>query len=86
MTEEPWTPTVTASRSAPGWTASPDSTTRDTWIETPPGWAEVRSLEVDPGQPGHLYLSGLPDSTLTLRLPVTRPDVAVPVVELFLKS
>ncbi|MFI9432686.1 hypothetical protein [Streptosporangium sp. NPDC052375] len=48
MTEEPWTPT-TASRSAPGWTASPDS-------------------------------------TLTLRLPVTRPDVAVPVVELFLKS
>ena len=31
-------------------------------------------------------MGGLPDGTLTLTLPVQRPDVAVPVVELFLRS
>ncbi|RJL32797.1 alpha-L-fucosidase [Bailinhaonella thermotolerans] len=48
--------------------------------------SEVQPLRVDPAQPGHLYLRGLPEDTLTLQLPVTRPDVAVPVIELFLRD
>lgn len=31
------------------------------------------------------YIEGLPSNTLTLKLPIPEPDVAVPVVELFLK-
>ncbi|MFD1940238.1 alpha-L-fucosidase [Nonomuraea mangrovi] len=46
--------------------------------------SEVRVLRVDPNEPGHTYLSGVPEDTLTLQLPVTRPDVAIPVIELFL--
>ncbi|GIL29283.1 alpha-L-fucosidase [Actinocatenispora comari] len=45
--------------------------------------SEVRPLALDDAEPGHEYL-GAPDGTLTLQLPVQRPDVAVPVIELFL--
>jgi alpha-L-fucosidase len=45
--------------------------------------SEVRPLVLDDAEPGHEYL-GAPDGTLTLQLPVQRPDVAVPVIELFL--
>jgi alpha-L-fucosidase len=47
--------------------------------------SEIRLLEPDPDraaentQPG-----GQPAGTLSLELPVRRPDVAVPVIELFL--
>ncbi|MFC4117230.1 alpha-L-fucosidase [Nonomuraea zeae] len=47
--------------------------------------SEVPIEEIDPKEPFHHYLRGLPEDTLTLRLPVTRPDVTIPVVELFLK-
>ncbi|NRQ35587.1 alpha-L-fucosidase [Nonomuraea sp. NN258] len=47
--------------------------------------SEVPFLEIG-DEPGHDYLRGLPEDTLTLQLPVTRPDVAVPVVELFLSD
>jgi alpha-L-fucosidase len=47
--------------------------------------SEVRRQVVDPGQDAHkTSLGGLPPGTLTLQLPVQRPDVAVPVIELFL--
>ncbi|WP_433440926.1 alpha-L-fucosidase [Nonomuraea sp. CA-141351] len=48
--------------------------------------SEVPIVEVDPKEPFHHYLRGLPEDTLTLQLPITRPDVTIPVVELFLKS
>ena len=46
--------------------------------------SEIRELTLDPTEPGHLHLRGLPEGTLTLELPVQRPDVTVPVIELFL--
>ncbi|MER6578076.1 alpha-L-fucosidase [Nonomuraea sp. NPDC001023] len=47
--------------------------------------SEVPFVEIDPKEPFHHYLRGLPEDTLTLRLPITRPDVTIPVVELFLR-
>ena len=39
------------------------------------------------GQPAHgLSPGGQPPGTLALQLPVQRPDVAVPVIELFLSG
>jgi alpha-L-fucosidase len=47
--------------------------------------SEVRRHVVDPGQPAqNTSPGGQPPGTLTLQLPVARPDVAVPVIELFL--
>jgi len=47
--------------------------------------SEVRRHTADPGQPApHGVPAGLPPGTLTLQLPVQRPDIAVPVIELFL--
>ncbi|MEW1839537.1 alpha-L-fucosidase [Nonomuraea angiospora] len=47
--------------------------------------SEVPLVEIDPKEPFHHYLRGLPETTLTLQLPITRPDVTVPVIELFLE-
>ncbi|MGP3964196.1 alpha-L-fucosidase [Nonomuraea sp. 3N208] len=47
--------------------------------------SEIRVLVTDPAvDSGHTKLGALPPGTLTLQLPVQRPDVAVPVIELFL--
>ncbi|MET7328391.1 alpha-L-fucosidase [Nonomuraea sp. NPDC005650] len=47
--------------------------------------SEIRTLIPDPAvDSGHSRLGALPPGTLTLQLPVQRPDVAVPVIELFL--
>ncbi|GAA2384049.1 alpha-L-fucosidase [Nonomuraea africana] len=47
--------------------------------------SEIRRLVPDPARDsGHTKLGALPPGTLTLQLPVQRPDVAVPVIELFL--
>jgi alpha-L-fucosidase len=46
--------------------------------------SEVRLLDIDQHDPAHQYLRGLPQDTATLQLPVTAPDVRVPVIELFL--
>ena len=47
--------------------------------------SEVRTFAIDPGQVADtITMSGPPAGTLTIELPVQRPDVAVPVVELFL--
>ncbi|MGO4432663.1 alpha-L-fucosidase [Paenarthrobacter sp. RAF9] len=48
--------------------------------------SEVFLREVDPQQQAmNLTPGGQPPGTLTVKLPVQRPDVAVPVIELFLK-
>lgn len=48
--------------------------------------SEVFLKEVDPGQQAmNMTQGGQPPGTLTIKLPVQRPDVAVPVLELFLK-
>ncbi len=48
--------------------------------------SEVFLKEVDPGQQAmNMTPGGQPPGTLTIKLPVQRPDVAVPVLELFLK-
>jgi len=48
--------------------------------------SEVAMLELTPGRQAITTAEGgQPAGTLTLKLPVQRPDVAVPVVELFLK-
>ncbi|WP_431229789.1 alpha-L-fucosidase [Paenarthrobacter nicotinovorans] len=48
--------------------------------------SEVFLQEVDPGQqPANMTPGGQPPGTLTIKLPVQRPDAAVPVLELFLK-
>lgn len=48
--------------------------------------SEVKMLVVEPGQQAqNTTMGGLPAGTLTLELPMQKPDVAVPVVELFLK-
>ena len=46
--------------------------------------SEIRMLEAPP-QASNTSPSGLGDDILTLTLPVQKPDVAVPVIELFLK-
>ena len=47
--------------------------------------SEVRRHVADPGTPAQTTTpGGMPPGTLTLDLPVRRPDVAVPVIELFL--
>jgi alpha-L-fucosidase len=49
--------------------------------------SEVEMITIDPSvKPLTTGLGGQPAGTLTLRLPVKRPDVAVPVVELFLRA
>jgi alpha-L-fucosidase len=49
--------------------------------------SEVKLSVIDPHQAAHnTTMGGLPPNTLTLELPVQRPDVLVPVVELFLKE
>jgi alpha-L-fucosidase len=40
---------------------------------------------IDPGQQAQNTAMGGQEGTLTLELPVQKPDVAVPVIELFLK-
>lgn len=47
--------------------------------------SEVQTLRVNPSEPGHQHLTGMPENTLSLRLPTRPPDVAVPVIELFLR-
>jgi len=47
--------------------------------------SEVGIISLPPGsEAGTIHQGGQPEGTLTLQLPVQRPDVAVPVVELFL--
>jgi alpha-L-fucosidase len=49
--------------------------------------SEVQRDEIDPSQTANtIRMGGLPAGTLTLKLPVRRPEVLVPVVELFLRS
>lgn len=47
--------------------------------------SEIRFLD-PPAQPANTAPAGLDGNTLTLVLPVQKPDVAVPVIELFLKA
>src|SRR5262249_61355446 len=47
--------------------------------------SEVKMLTIDPHQQAqNTTLGGLPSGTLSLELPVQRPSVPVPVIELFL--
>ncbi|PYI37872.1 alpha-L-fucosidase [Arthrobacter psychrolactophilus] len=47
--------------------------------------SEIAMMVLDPGQAaGHMTPAGQAPGTLTLKLPVQRPGVAVPVIELFL--
>ncbi|WP_265520250.1 alpha-L-fucosidase [Oerskovia flava] len=49
--------------------------------------SEIRTSRTDPSQAAwNTTPGGQPPGTLTLHLPTTRPDVLVPVVEIFLKS
>ncbi|WP_425256318.1 alpha-L-fucosidase [Pseudarthrobacter sp. J47] len=49
--------------------------------------SEIAILENDPDRTAHnTQMGGLPAGTLTLELPVQRPDTLVPVVELFLTA
>ncbi len=49
--------------------------------------SEVQREEVDPSQRAStVQMGGLPEGTLTLRLPVRQPGVTLPVIELFLNS
>jgi alpha-L-fucosidase len=49
--------------------------------------SEVRRQVIDPAQEAYnVSLGGLPPGTLTLDVPVQKPDVLVPVVELFLRN
>ncbi|RPJ46645.1 MAG: alpha-L-fucosidase, partial [Chloroflexi bacterium] len=47
--------------------------------------SEVRMLELDPHQAAQNTTMSGAAKTLTLELPIQKPDVAVPVIELFLK-
>lgn len=48
--------------------------------------SEIRFSDSDPDAEAHnTSMGGLPPGTLTLTLPIRQPDVAVPVVELFLR-
>jgi alpha-L-fucosidase len=47
--------------------------------------SEITMLAIDPQQQAqNTTMGGLPPGTLTLELPVQKPPVAVPVIELFL--
>ena len=47
--------------------------------------SEIGVVSLPPGaQPSTIHPGGQPEGTLTLTLPVQRPDVAVPVIEMFL--
>jgi alpha-L-fucosidase len=49
--------------------------------------SEIRTTRIDPDQQAwNTTPGGQPPGTLTLNLPAARPDVAVPVIELFLAS
>ena len=49
--------------------------------------SEIEMLVIDPDQRAqNTTMGGIPEGTLTLELPVQRPPVEVPVVELFLKG
>ena len=49
--------------------------------------SEIEMLVIDPDQQAqNTTMGGIPEGTLTLELPVQRPPVEVPVVELFLKG
>jgi alpha-L-fucosidase len=49
--------------------------------------SEIKMSLIDPHQTAqNTTIGGLAGDTLTLELPVQQPNVAVPVVELFLKS
>jgi alpha-L-fucosidase len=49
--------------------------------------SELGFREIDPDTPALTTgMGGQPAGTLTLQLPVVRPDVAIPVVEIFLKE
>ncbi|MCC7353669.1 MAG: alpha-L-fucosidase [Anaerolineae bacterium] len=49
--------------------------------------SEIKILAIDPHQQAqNTRMGGLAQDTLTLALPVQRPDVTVPVIELFLKE
>jgi alpha-L-fucosidase len=49
--------------------------------------SEIRMSVIEPGQTAqNTTLGGLEPNTVTLELPVQRPDVLVPVIELFLKN
>ena len=48
--------------------------------------SEIPVMDVDPANPMHRYLTGLPEDTLTLRLPPRPPDTEVPVIEMFLSG
>jgi alpha-L-fucosidase len=49
--------------------------------------SEIKMSVIDPHQPAqNTTLAGLAADTLTLELPVQKPDIVVPVVELFLKG
>ncbi|MGW0535392.1 hypothetical protein [Streptomyces sp. NPDC003032] len=49
--------------------------------------SEITRVEIAPGRPAlNTEMGGRPAGTLTLQLPVQRPDTLVPVIELFLNS
>ena len=49
--------------------------------------SEIKRVQIDPHQVAqNTTMGGLPPDVLTLELPVQKPDVAVPVIELFLKD
>ncbi len=49
--------------------------------------SEIKLIRTDPHQQAqNTTMGGLGEDTLTLELPIQKPDVAIPVVELFLKS
>ncbi|GAA4204345.1 alpha-L-fucosidase [Actinocatenispora rupis] len=47
--------------------------------------SEIQVLNQEGAEHGHMHVSG-GEGSLTLELPIQRPDVAIPVVELFLKE
>jgi alpha-L-fucosidase len=49
--------------------------------------SEIKMTTIDPHQTAqNTTIGGLPSNTLTLEFPVQKPDVNLPVVELFLKG
>jgi alpha-L-fucosidase len=48
--------------------------------------SEIKRHELDPTDQGNMAPKGMAANTLTLELPVQRPEVLVPVVELFLRE
>lgn len=48
--------------------------------------SEVKMIEIDPSQKANNVTMSGESGLLTLELPIQKPDVAVPVIELFLKS